>query len=184
MRRLLVLILVVFSVVSGGCGSDEADQATSDSGAGEAADEPTTEGAPFGIESMDLPDTEAEVAALFEAMPAEIEGQPRLEDSGLFARYGGELNVVSAGLASDFDTGAVMASLSSFEDETDAEIEDNELDPDAAVVWMFGTFQDQGGAGQVHVAIWGEPDGEWLFAVNAETPEMREALVRAFVDAQ
>ena len=144
---------------------------------------PTTEGAPFGIDSVDLPNTEAEVATLFEAMPSQVEGQPRLEDTGLFARYGAELNVVSAGLAVDFDTGTVMESLSSFEDETGAEIEDSELDPDAAVVWVFGTFQDEGGAGKVHVAIWGEPDGEWLFAVNAQTPEMREALVRAFVDA-
>ena len=38
--------------------------------------------------------------------------------------------------------------------------------------------------GKVHVAIWHEPDGEWLFAVKAQTPEMREALVRALVDAQ
>ena len=52
------------------------------------------------------------------------------------------------------------------------------------MVWLFGTFQDQGGAGKVQVAIWGEPDGEWLFSVNAQTPEMREALVRAFVDAR
>jgi len=183
MTRLLVVSLLVFGLVTGGCGSDGDDPITSDNEGGQNADEATSDATPFGLDSVDLPKAKAEVAMLFEAMPSELEGQPRLADAGFVARYGGELNVLSAGLASDFDTGTVMASLSSFADEAGAEIEDSELDPKAAVVWVFGTFQDEDGAGDVLVATWGEPDGEWLFSVNGETSEMREALIQAFVDA-
>ena len=184
MTRIPTVVLLAFILLAVGCGSDDADPvSSSNEGSETTTSDAVGDGVPFGLGSVDLPESESEVARVFEAMPSELEGLPRLDDAGLVARYGGELNVLSAGLASDFDTGTVMASLASFEDEPGAEIEASELDPDAGVVWLFGSFQDEGGAGRVLVATWGDPDGEWLFSVGAQTPEMREALVRAFADA-
>ncbi|MEA2024494.1 MAG: hypothetical protein U9N79_09430 [Actinomycetota bacterium] len=42
---------------------------------------------------------------------------------------------------------------------------------------------NQGGAGVVHLAVWGESDGDYVFSVNAETPETRKALVEAYQEA-
>ena len=182
MRRIcgVLVVVLVAGVGVGGCGSDEADS----DGDGAETTVVSDGGVPFGLESVELPESESEVAARFEAVPAELEGLPRVDAAAneLAAKYGGELNVLSAGLASGFDAGTVLGDLSSFEDEPGAEIEDSDLDRGSAVVFVVGSFQDEGGAGKVYVATWGDPEGEWLFSAGAETPEMREALVLAFVD--
>jgi hypothetical protein len=63
------------------------------------------------------------------------------------------------------------------------DFERSQLDAASGLIWLVGSFVDQGGAGTVHVAVWGEPDGTWAFHVNAESAEMRDALVHAFVAA-
>ena len=176
MARWLRLVAVVVPFVLVSCGAEDDEGAATISESTEA---------PFGLDTVDLPDTDSGLLALFDEMPEEIEGVARIaEDDALAAQYG-RLNGLFAALQSE--TGAsgvtVVESMSSFEDESGGQVENSQLDPAADLVWLFGSFTDDGGAGLVHVAMWGEPDGGWLFAVNASTPEMREALVRAFGDA-
>ena len=183
MKRLVLLVLLAFGVVVVGCGSDDAEPPSAgDEGESTSVVE-SGDSLPYGLDSVDLPESDAEVSAVFDAMPPELEGLSRAEDVGAVARYGGELNTLAAGLAADFDAETVLGDLSAFEDEPGAEVEASDLEAEAGVVWLFGSFEDEGGAGTVFVASWGEPDGEWIFSVNAETPELRAALVRAFIES-
>ena len=63
-----------------------------------------------------------------------------------------------------------VESVSAFGGEPGAQVVASQLDPSADLVWLFGSFEDEGGAGLVHLAMWGEPDAEWLFSMNAGTP--------------
>ena len=159
-----------------------AGEETQDDGGAAAVSESTE--APFGLDTVDLPDTYSGLLAVFDEMPEAIDGVARIADDDALAAQYGRLDGLFAALQSESGSGAggvsVVESMSSFEDESGAQVEGIQLDPAADLVWLFGSFTGEGGTGLVHVAMWGEPDGEWLFAVNAGTPEMREALVRAF----
>jgi hypothetical protein len=133
---------------------------------------------PLGLSAEDLPATMPEVHAVFEAMPDEIDGVTR--DSaqyGFEARYG-ELNGL---MAVEVAAGTCSESMSFFENDPGAVVEASQLDPAEPLLWLFGSFQDEGGAGAVRMAQWCEPEGTWIFGVNAE-PAMRDALVAAFVE--
>ncbi len=59
---ILIVLLLVFT--AGACGGD-----------GQSNDAP-----PWGLDGVDMPDTEAQVAAVFAALPEEIVGRTRLGD--------------------------------------------------------------------------------------------------------
>jgi hypothetical protein len=167
MRRLLsILILVAIT----GCGGDGAESTPA------VPD-------PYGLASLVLPGSEQEILGVLEAMPTEISGFAKAAgDSGLLVAYGG-LNTL---VAIPFPAGggiSLAEDLSRFPSEPGASVETSQLDPASDMLWMVGSFTDQGGAGVVYVAVWGAPDGDWAFNASAETPEMRDALVRAFVEA-
>jgi hypothetical protein len=173
-RRCLGLVLAVPLALSS-CGSDDAtrNEDTAATVEGQAA-------APFGLDAADLPDSESSLTAVFDALPDEVAGATR--------RPGGGGVVVEyddgSGLFAALEPGSQkVSSMATFSDETGAEVEASNLDPSTGLVWLMGSFTDEGGAGLVHVAGWGDPDGDWVFWVNASSPAMREALVRAFVDA-
>jgi hypothetical protein len=167
MRRLIPIVMMVMLA---GCGGEEAepDPAVPD---------------PYGLASLTLPSSQQEVRGVLEAMPAEISGFAKAaDDVELIVAYGG-LNTL---VAIPFPAGGSVSlaeDLSRFPSEPGASVETSQLDPDSGMLWMVGSFTDQGGAGVVHIAVWGEPDGDWAFNASAETSEMRDTLVRAFVQA-
>jgi hypothetical protein len=141
----------------------------------------------FGLLSVVLPGSESEILQVLEAMPEEISGFPRETgaDSELILFYG-SLNSIGAIRFSPegrSDPESLAEDLDRLQAESSAiiDFERSQLDVAAGLIWLVGSFTDQGGAGIVHVAVWGEPDGTWAFHVNAESAEMRDALVHAFV---
>jgi hypothetical protein len=199
MRRSLALLLCIGMLLAS-CGDGDADEAAAPATVETttstlepttttvvtttaAAPEPTqAEPAahPVGLSAEDLPATMAEVQAVFAAMPDEIDGVPREPaEYGFEARYGAFNGVVAVETA----PGEGSESMAFFEDAPGAEIEASQLDPAAPLLWMFASFEDEGGAGSVQMAQWCEPEGSWIFAVNAETAAMRDVMVAAFVES-
>ena len=168
MRHRLAVALVLLAA---GCGGGE-----------------PAEPAPLGLDTVTLPADRAAVRALLESLPSEIRGLPRREgDPGerLLVRYGaGNATYLAArplqGLSSDPDAGPADVFSEIVESETIG-IEQEERSEDARVVYVFGTTVEEGR--NSYVASWADPDGEWVFAVQAFTPEERAALIEAFVEA-
>ena len=61
------------------------------------------------------------------------------------------------------------------------EIEARSLDPEKPLAFLVWRSTLDGGPW--YAAFWAAPEGRWLFSVSADSPELREALVAAFVEA-
>lgn len=141
---------------------------------GGAATVSTSAQIPFGLETMDLPDTDSGLATLFDEMPEDIDGMARRsEDYELAAQYG-DLNGLLAALQSGGEDGTgsvtVMDSISTFEDDSSAQVEASQLDPSTELLWLLGSFVDGGGAGLIHVALWGEPSSSRSSTGSSTSP--------------
>lgn len=171
--RWTVLVLALVGLSATGCGGDESpNQANIDD--------------PYGLSTVVMPASEPDVLAVLGAMPAEISGTAQTvgDDYALSVHYGDLNSIVAIPLSEGGSSAENLAEdLSRFEAEEGAVVEASQLDPAAELVWLTGSFPDQGGAGVVYLAVWGEPDGPWAFNVSAETPDMRDAMVRSFADA-
>jgi hypothetical protein len=168
MRRVMLALILV---VAAGCGGDAEDDDAEDR---------------FGLEALDLPALEAEIAAVFAAMPDEVLGVPRTAGGpGEFAAVYGISGVVAIpfGTETSPEPETLVEDLSQFDLEPSSTLEASNLDPGAEVVWLLGSFSDGGGAGVVYIAVWGEPQGGWAFNASGDSVEMRNALVEAFVAA-
>lgn len=170
LRRSSILILALLAATATGCDGGD--------GSSSAADEDL-----LGLSSVPLPGTEAEIGALLEALPTTISGFSRTVESGLAVRYGTFTSIVAIPFPVEGGADSLADDLARFEAEPGAVVEASQLDPAAPVLWLTGSFPDPGGAGQVHLAVWGAPDGDWAFNVSAATAQMRDAVVRAFVEA-
>jgi hypothetical protein len=163
-RKLMALVVAVF-LLTAACGDD-------DGGA--------DSGAPLGLSGVSMPGDEAAVRSLLAKMPAEIDGNPRgtVPDYDLLLTYG-EFNSIVALPMEGADP--LAQDLARFELEPGAVVEGSGLDASADLVWVQGSFADEGGAGLVFIMVWGEPVGDWAFNVSAESAETRDAIVEAFV---
>jgi hypothetical protein len=167
MKRAVAIALLVL-VAAAGCGDDDSAE---------------PESAPLGLGTVALPGSGPDIAAAFQRMPDEVGGFPAGAgtDFELIRRYGDLSTIV----AFPFEEGAeaLAADLSRFQFEEGATVESSQLDPDRGTLWVMGTFSDQGGAGLVHLLVWADPDAGWVFNVSTQTAEMREGIVRAFVES-
>jgi hypothetical protein len=168
--RKLAAALVVLALVAAGCGDD-------DTGAGGTPPDP------HGLSALPMPETEADIRAVLAAMPGEIDGNPRgtRPDYDLILSYG-EANSIVA-LPMEGATASLAEDLARFELEDGAVVEGSGLSPSSSLVWVQGSFRDGDGAAVVFIMVWGEPDGDWAFNVSAESAEIRDAIVAAFVTA-
>lgn len=186
MRRLAVFVLAV-ALLPAACGDD-------DGGAAAPADEP-----PWGLDGVDMPATLEEIESVLDELPDEVAGLP---GPGVQAGAGGGFSV-RYGTGDDEGVMLVAFSIEHIaaaegrESMTAAEwlgilaeemgdLEAGSLDAEEGLIWAVAGGSVETGPGTVetiYVAVWAEPDGEWVFHLTAPSPEERKALAQAFVEA-
>lgn len=177
MKRHVVLLAVLLAVTSGACTSGEVEGGT-------LSNDP-----PWGLDGVEMPETADEVEQLIDLMP-EVVGEAEKGEVAprSVAYFGGDnrmsLNVNSIGEIREF-AGSETMTLAEFltlmlgSGELQ-EIEASQLDEGERLVWASASVLADGQT--IFVASWGQPDGEWGFNVEADTPQARTALIHAFVE--
>jgi len=149
--------------------------------------EVTSGGYPLGLDAVAMPAEAIELLSVFEEMPDEFEGVARHPaEYGFGVGYGDVAFVAAARMGPEdlaANGGSIAEMMSLLDSSADAVVSASQLDPGAGLLWWFATVGDDEGFGFGDVALWAEPDGNHLFSVGAETPEMRDELVMAFVEA-
>jgi hypothetical protein len=163
-----------------------------------ACDQNASPPPPWGLDAVTQPSDEVSVTRVLEAMPTAVAGRERAASSDPFRVSYGErghagLRALPLGEAAEAEGFPATAGdyLRTLADSGEVEIETQRLDPRSGLVYVVGTTtvstEVPGGATinetTEFLIGWGEPDSEWLFAISADSPEIRIALVEAFVDA-
>lgn len=155
--------------------------------------------APQSLGEVDLPDTEADVLALFDRLPTDLAGGQRTdEQSGpdrIRVTYGttGPVGCLSIGLqALDVSTGDFYPEgwtaeqvVSTYTEGADWEVEDFGREGDLYWVRSSTTCGEAGEAGEDLglTTMWGQAGSPWVFSAMAGSPEVRDELTAAFVTA-
>lgn len=164
---------------------------------------------PWCLEDVELPVDEPAIAAVFEAMPEEIDGRPKeltTFDSRLHVSYEEAIEGTPSMMAIDLGPlqqtmpeGGEMNGLRYLElvtevgeEEVDpggvtGTIDQVSMDPSAKLVWGIGTTIEVGTTPDSDVVapsmMFANPEGDWVFHVTASTDEMLVEVVGAFCDA-
>jgi hypothetical protein len=159
-----VAAVVAVAMLVAGCGDGDADSVR--------GDEP-----PWGLTGIEMPDTEADVIAVLQALPAIDGHQPGF---GIDEDYGFPIVIYSE---SDDGEGLWISAspepdpLGVFPEAWN--IEPSTADPESDLLWTTPPFADEEGFG----FIWASSDGSWVFYLSADTAESRIELIDAFVSA-
>lgn len=147
--------------------------------------------APWGLDAIEMPDSEEAVAAVFAALPGELGGSPRSDVSGRFegslaVEYGGEMRTIRAtpvaAVAPADDSGMTPVEwLGLMSGGLEGEVEGMALDPSAPLAWMASAEQVDDDV--AYLAMWCVPDGAWYFEAIADSPDARLELIQSFVAA-
>jgi hypothetical protein len=165
------MILAGVIVLAAACGDDDADPEPSD-------------GPPWALTGIEMPDTEEAVIAVLEALP-EIDGrQPTLlrDEESLGVDYGeSESGGVGIGAWPDDEPTKLLAQvIEHMTAEGPAEgltVEASALDPNGDLVWVASTDTETFGL------LWADPDGSWVFNLAGDSAEFRVRLIQAFITA-
>jgi hypothetical protein len=163
---------------------------------------------PWGLTSIEMPDTEEDVIAVIAALPDEIDGRrrPGVGDADLIDRppplgvsYGGagHILVVNANPAEDLQLAfgypnqtpaEIVIEMASF-NRSLGTIEMSALDLDGDLVWIAANAVWE----QLNVPpeqqetfytmTWAQPGGSWAFFIEADSAAGRTELVHAFITA-
>lgn len=159
-----------------------------------ACDRSSTE-PPWGLDDVTQPADEASVLQVLESMPAFVDGRERSgQPDPLRVSYGegdATLRAIRLGEAAEAEgfpgtAGEFLQMLA----------QSGEIEPDSQRIDRRGLMfivsietptevQPEGTTVDLpteYVIGWGEPDSEWMFTVSADSPQMRVAVVEAFVD--
>lgn len=151
---------------------------------------------PWGLTEIDMPDTQAEVLAVFERMP-EIDGlRPTItRDEDLITIVYGETTTEGAGIEpliwvsidSGLEPDAYVEGVQEHVDTIESAgwtIEESVLDPEADLIWAVVSDQNPDEGSPAYVAMWGEPKQTGaFFNLVADTEDFRGELVEAFINA-
>lgn len=163
-----------------------------------ACDRTGSQALPWGLDGVTHPSDEASVRRALEAMPTAVAGRERSASSDPFRVSYGEhgiagLRALRLGEAAKAEGFPATAGdyIRSLADSGEVEIEAQRLDPGSGLVYLVCTTttseEAPGGATVDEMTEfflgWGDQDSEWLFAVSADSPEVRTALVEAYLDA-
>jgi hypothetical protein len=176
MKRWTVILLIVL-VAAGACGGDA------------LSDEP-----PWVLDSIDMPDTEEEIAAVMAALPDEIDGLSR-SGGGTYGVMYGEPGVfwIVQGQPSEQIEMLGMPGVKTPVDwleyvgsgrAADRTIEAQALTGD--VLWVTTNAEWETAPGQMGTAYlldWAAAGGDWVFFIQAGSEAGRTALIDAFVTA-
>jgi hypothetical protein len=196
MRRAFGVLVVVLVAVS--CGGDD------------TAGELLSDTPPWGLTSIEMPDTEEDVIAVIAALPDEIDGRrrPDVGDADLRdlppplgVSYGGvgvgDLLGVNANSAEDLQStfgypnqtpAEIVIEMASF-NRSLGTIEMSALDLDGDLVWIAANAVreelDVPPEQQEtdYTMIWAQPGGSWAFWIEADSAAGRTQLVHAFITA-
>jgi len=150
--------------------------------------------APFGLESITLPEGSDQVSAVLGDLPTTLRGFEANEAEGegprLIRTYGSDegLAIVavdwSAG-GGDFVSQTAGELLPRFVESGEVDVAESDLEGD--LLWFTGENHELNEQGEVLRTFWtmwwGAPTSGWVFAVNAPSEEDGIALVEAFVVA-
>ncbi|MGE5226279.1 MAG: hypothetical protein ACM3OO_05330 [Planctomycetaceae bacterium] len=169
-RLLLCSMLVPFFLVACGGGSS-----TTSPGAN----------VPFGLAEVTWPKDASSLEGVFAGLPDTLEGLPRADAPYLTATYGAGktpgVSVYAVDLGAAECPGMSGGSLvrSTLEQNGRVKVAEESPDdvPEGVPAYLLGT---RGGR---YVAGWSVPRVHWVFAVEAATPALREAAIRAVVEA-
>lgn len=156
-----------------------------------------TEEPPWGLTAVEMPADAADIDDLFAALPDVVDGRPRTQPFDERTQYsahygeGDEQGITlfaipteqTAELAGEAVTPLEWLSAASGEMEG---VEDSVLDPDEPLSWVASGGEMETGPGVMetfYVAMWGKPEGEWIFWITADSEAGRTALIHAFLDA-
>lgn len=136
-----------------------------------------SEDPPYGLMGIELPNTETEVIAVLQALPAIDGRQPSFDAEFPAASYEPDQEKDWVGIGA-LQVGAEP--LESFApDVREAEgntIEATALDPNSDLLWMAYTRDLE-----TFTLGWADPDGSWLFYATGDTADFRIKLVDAFI---
>lgn len=150
--------------------------------------------APFGLESVTLPQDSDQIGAVLGDMPRTLRGLDvngaTTEDSQLGLSYGADRDL--ALVATDWSTGkggfpawTAGEFLPRFAKSGEVDIDESDLE--GPILWFTGENHSFNGQGEVLKTFWtmwwGAPSSGWVFAVNAPSEEDGIALVEAFAEA-
>lgn len=143
----------------------------------------------WGLATLDLPETMAEVAAVFESMPDHLDGIPLTSDptGGHLVEYGEDGPSLIVQVASEHlvEDGARMTPAEALRRMADAD----ELDVvgyvvDEPVVWLHATYAAADGSPDTgRMLDLGAADGGFIFEFGAPTTDALDAIVAAFIEA-
>jgi len=175
MSRRLWWIAPLLALALAGCSRGE-DPTTSPQ-AGEA---------PFELGTVTWPIDVNELDGIFAALPDEISGQPRLDGGFQTAIYGEGKDRVATIYAVDLGAAAcpgmsggslVRSTLEQRGGELKIDQQSPDQVPDGTPAFLVGRRQGQ------QVVAWSVPGAHWVIAIEATSPEARDAAAAAVVAA-
>lgn len=177
--RLVALVLAVLALIgAGSCTSDEGDPATTGSS---VSDQP-----PWGLGAAPVPTSEEEIDAVLAAMPTELDGLTGTVGGNEIGYGEGGMGEVSGSMETflrvmtiggeEFGSGASF--IEAIVQAGGIEIEGQDLDPDAPIVYVAGVTP----AGETEYAsvMWAEPSSSYVLLIQGTSTEQRAALVAAY----
>lgn len=140
---------------------------------------------PFGLAEVTWPKDASSLEGVFTGLPDTLEGLPRADAPYLTASYGDsatpDVRIYAVDLGAAECPGMSGGSLvrSTLEQNGKVKVAEESPDdvPDGVPAYLLGT------RGGNYVGGWSVPRVHWVFAVEATTPALREAAIRAVVDA-
>lgn len=174
-RRSTVVLNVAFAILTPSCGGSQP-------------------AAPFGLESISLPEGSDEIAAVLSEMPDRLRGLAANElsegDVEVGFSYGPKrdlsVGVIDFGSGEgDFPTQTAGELLPGLAESGEIDVADSDLQGE--LLWFTGENHELNEEGEVVQTFWqmwfGVPSSGWVFAVSAPSEGDGVALVEAFVEA-
>ena len=143
---------------------------------------------PWGLAEFEMPSTQAQVTAVLLGMPDEIAGMVRRGDEGgdhvatiEYRGAGDEATSLFAQPGDSRDRTLPVEWLTMMAEGEELAITSSVLDPASDLVWISGSVIPQ--EGTLYFAAWANPESDWVFYVEADSPPSRDATVTAFSEA-
>lgn len=179
MRRLMTVVLVLLAVLVGVSACTRGGDTTQTTNTTGLED-------PWGVAKVVLPVTMEEVTDAFNAMPVVIDGMDVSRDEGEHVgvvRYSGPAGQLTSISQSQLgpDAARVVDQLTAMSGQEAFTATAQSLEATDDLVWLEGVAEDPDGA--VYVAMFGDPSWGWLFQVDADSADHRDAVIEAFVSA-